>query len=75
MLNFPQAVPDSAGIPASVRDEMLIAPFNDLAAVETLLSEHDDIAAIIVEPLSALSRLSPGFWPGCGRYVMPIMCC
>ena len=32
-LNFPQAVPDSAGIPQGVTDQMLIAPFNDLAAV------------------------------------------
>jgi len=30
--NFPQAVPDSPGIPRSVADEMLIAPFNDADA-------------------------------------------
>ena len=30
-VNFPQAVPDSAGIPASVEADMLIAPFNDLS--------------------------------------------
>lgn len=53
-INFPAAVPDSAGIPASVANEMLIAPFNDLAAVSTLLDEHDDIAAIIVEPLQRI---------------------
>ena len=63
-VNFPQAVPDSAGIPASIRDEMLIAPFNDLAAVETLLSEHDDIAAIIVEPLQRIIPPQPGFLAG-----------
>lgn len=63
-VNFPQAVPDSAGIPASVRDEMLIAPFNDLAAVETLLSEHDEIAAIIVEPLQRIIPPQPGFLAG-----------
>ena len=63
-VNFPQALPDSAGIPASVRDEMLIAPFNDLAAVETLLSEHDDIAAIIVEPLQRIIPPQPGFLAG-----------
>jgi len=33
-VNFPQAVPDSAGIPQGVADQMLIAPYNDLAAVE-----------------------------------------
>src|SRR5947209_7478917 len=31
--NFPQAVPDSAGIPKSLADEMLVAPYNDAGAV------------------------------------------
>ena len=71
-VNFPQAVPDSAGIPQSVRDEMLIAPFNDLAAVEMLLAEHDDIAAIIAEPLQRIIPPQPGFLAGlralCDKY-------
>jgi glutamate-1-semialdehyde 2,1-aminomutase len=71
-VNFPQAIPDSAGIPQSVRDAMLIAPFNDLAAVEMLLSEHDDIAAIIVEPLQRIIPPQPGFLAGlralCDKY-------
>jgi glutamate-1-semialdehyde aminotransferase len=29
LVNFPQAVPDSAGIPEAVRDGVLVAPFND----------------------------------------------
>ena len=28
--NFPQPIPDFAGIPKSIRDEILVAPFNDL---------------------------------------------
>ncbi|MEO0618375.1 MAG: aminotransferase class III-fold pyridoxal phosphate-dependent enzyme [Pseudomonadota bacterium] len=63
-VNFPQAVPDSAGIPASVVDDMLIAPFNDLAAVETLLNEHDDVAAIIAEPLQRIIPAEDGFLQG-----------
>lgn len=63
-VNFPQAVPDSAGIPQGVADEMLIAPFNDLAAVEMLLNEHADIAAIIVEPLQRVIPPGPGFLQG-----------
>jgi glutamate-1-semialdehyde 2,1-aminomutase len=63
-VNFPQAVPDSAGIPESVAAEMLIAPYNDLAAVESLLSEHDDIAAIIVEPLQRIIPAQPGYLAG-----------
>lgn len=63
-LNFPQAVPDSAGIPQGVADQMLIAPFNDLAAVEALLAEHDDIAAIIAEPLQRIIPAAPGYLQG-----------
>ncbi len=63
-VNFPQAVPDSAGIPQGVADYMLIAPFNDLAAVEALLAEHDDVAAIIVEPLQRIIPADPGYLQG-----------
>ena len=63
-VNFPTPVPDSAGIPRGVADEMLIAPFNDLEAVASLLDEHDDIAAIIVEPLQRIIPARPGFLQG-----------
>ena len=63
-VNFPQAVPDSAGIPQSVADQMLITPFNDLAAVEALLAEHSDVAAIIVEPLQRIIPAEPGYLQG-----------
>ncbi|MBW4985957.1 aminotransferase class III-fold pyridoxal phosphate-dependent enzyme [Mameliella sp. CS4] len=63
-VNFPTAVPDSAGIPQGVADEMLIAPFNDLEAVASLLSEHEDIAAIIAEPLQRIIPAQPGFLQG-----------
>lgn len=63
-VNFPQAVPDSAGIPESVADDMLIAPYNDLAAVEALLSEHDDVAAIIAEPLQRVIPAAQGYLQG-----------
>ena len=71
-VNFPRAVPDSAGIPASVIEDMLIAPFNDLQAVETLIAEHNDIAAIIVEPLQRIIPPEVGFLEGlralCSNY-------
>lgn len=63
-VNFPQAVPDSAGIPQGVADQMIIAPFNDLAAVEALLNEHNDIAAIIAEPLQRIIPAAPGYLQG-----------
>lgn len=63
-VNFPQAVPDSAGIPASVAAAMLVAPFNDLEAVASLMAEHGDIAAVIVEPLQRIIPPMPGFLEG-----------
>ena len=72
LVNFPQAVPDSAGIPQGVADQMLIAPFNDLAAVEALLAEHNDVAAIIAEPLQRVVPADPGYLQGlrdlCDKY-------
>jgi glutamate-1-semialdehyde 2,1-aminomutase len=62
LANFPQAVPDSAGIPDSVRDDMLIAPFNDIDTLRALLDEYEGgIAAIIVEPLQRVVPPLPGF--------------
>ena len=63
-VNFPAAVPDSAGIPHSVADQMLIAPFNDLAAVAEIMASHPDIAALIVEPLQRIIPAEPGFLQG-----------
>jgi glutamate-1-semialdehyde 2,1-aminomutase len=62
LVNFPQAVPDSAGIPEAVRAEMLIAPFNDIDFARSLIAEHgSNIAGIIVEPLQRLIPPAPGF--------------
>jgi len=60
--NFPQATPDSAGIPQRIRDEVLIAPFNDAEMAASLIKEHqDDLGGIIVEPFQRLLRPVPGF--------------
>ncbi len=63
-VNFPTPVPDSAGIPKTVADDVLVAPFNDLAATASLLDEHSDIAAILVEPLQRIIPAAPGFLQG-----------
>lgn len=63
--NFPQAVPDSAGIPAKVRDEVLIAPFNDLETAASLIREYgDELGGVIVEPFQRLVPPKPGFLEG-----------
>ncbi|MGB1148181.1 MAG: aminotransferase class III-fold pyridoxal phosphate-dependent enzyme, partial [Alphaproteobacteria bacterium] len=59
------AVPDSAGIPKSVEDNMVIAPFNDLEAVQQLLNQFEgEIAGIIVEPLQRIIAPAEGFLAG-----------
>ena len=48
----PRSVPESAGIPADWAEDVLIMPFNDLAAVERLVERHvGELAAVIVEPV------------------------
>jgi glutamate-1-semialdehyde 2,1-aminomutase len=60
--NFPQAVPDSPGIPRSVSGDMLIAPFNNPDLAASIIREHrDELAAVIVEPFQRLIKPKPGF--------------
>jgi glutamate-1-semialdehyde 2,1-aminomutase len=62
---FPAPVPDSSGIPRALEDEVLVAPFNDLATVEGIVATHaDELAAVIVEPFQRLIPPQPGFLPG-----------
>ena len=66
--NFPTGVPDSAGIPASVQAEMLVAPYNNLETVEALVKEHKhELAAIMAEPFQRLIPPKPGFLEGLRR--------
>ncbi|MFN8591119.1 MAG: aminotransferase class III-fold pyridoxal phosphate-dependent enzyme [Thermomicrobiales bacterium] len=62
---WPEATADSAGIPAAIRDLVLIAPFNDLATTEAIIAAHgDEIAAVIVEPIQRFISPQPGFLQG-----------
>ncbi len=45
--------PDSPGVPPAATAETLVAPYNDLAAVQELYARFpDEIAAVIVEPVA-----------------------
>ncbi|HZT88607.1 MAG TPA: aminotransferase class III-fold pyridoxal phosphate-dependent enzyme [Stellaceae bacterium] len=60
--NSSQPIPDSAGIPRNVRDDMIVAPFNDADAVAALVRENrDELAGVIVEPLQRIIAPAPGF--------------
>jgi glutamate-1-semialdehyde 2,1-aminomutase len=76
--NFPVPIPDSPGIPQSVRDEVLIAPFNDPDMAASLIAErHDELGAVIVEPFQRLLAPRPGFLQALrevtARYEVPLI--
>ena len=58
-------LPDSPGVPPEATGNTLIAPYNDIEAVETLFHTYPtEIAAVIVEPVAANMGLvlpQPGF--------------
>ena len=48
----PNTVPASKGIPEDVKNNTIIAPFNDAEALERILTEHEGgVAAVITEPV------------------------
>lgn len=50
--NAPVPVPGSAGQPPSAEQDIVVAPWNDLEALERILEQHrGEIAAMIMEPV------------------------
>ncbi len=46
----PHTVPASKGIPADVKSNVIIAPYNDAATLDRILTEHEgEVAAVITE--------------------------
>jgi glutamate-1-semialdehyde 2,1-aminomutase len=68
--------PDSPGVTPGTAQDTLLAPYNNLAAVEALFAQHpNDIAALILEPVAGNMGCippGPGFVEGlrelCTRY-------
>ncbi|MHB1280434.1 MAG: glutamate-1-semialdehyde 2,1-aminomutase [Acidithiobacillus sp.] len=60
--------PSSAGIPREVSQDTLVLPYNDLSAVEEMMSQFGfDVATIIVEPIAGNMGCvppEPGFLEG-----------
>ncbi|MCB8951063.1 MAG: glutamate-1-semialdehyde 2,1-aminomutase [Ardenticatenales bacterium] len=53
-------LPDSPGVPPATTADTLVAPYNDLATTERLVEQFgDQLAAIIVEPVSGNMGLVP----------------
>ena len=50
----PARIPDSQGIPSSTFDDVVLAPWNHVAALEHVMREHGrELAAVITEPIMA----------------------
>jgi len=50
----PARIPDSDGIPPSTFDDVVLAPWNDVATLEDVLKRHGhELAAVITEPIMA----------------------
>ncbi|HYJ85059.1 MAG TPA: glutamate-1-semialdehyde 2,1-aminomutase [Pyrinomonadaceae bacterium] len=45
-------LPDSPGVPASLAQHTINSSFNDAAALVEIFSRHQDIAAVIIEPVA-----------------------
>jgi glutamate-1-semialdehyde 2,1-aminomutase len=76
--DFPRAVPDSAGIPRVLEDEVLIAPFNDLPTTSAIIERHHhELGGVIVEPFQRIITPRPGFLQGLRevtqRFAIPLL--
>jgi glutamate-1-semialdehyde 2,1-aminomutase len=50
----PAHIPDSQGIPAATFDDVVLAPWNDFAALDRVMTNHGhELAAVISEPIMA----------------------
>ncbi len=63
--DFPAPDPVAGGIAHMVARDILVAPYNDLAASRQILADHaHEIAGVIVEPLQRCTPPEPGFLDG-----------
>ena len=61
--NYPQVTADSAGLPRSLAQSVLVSPFNSAGeALEFIEEYRDELAAVVVEPLQRCIRPRPGFF-------------
>ncbi|MGA9897968.1 MAG: aspartate aminotransferase family protein [Terriglobales bacterium] len=52
--DHPARIPDSEGIPPATFDDVVLAPWNDVAVLERIMQRHGrELAAVITEPIMA----------------------
>ncbi|MBT5351295.1 MAG: aminotransferase class III-fold pyridoxal phosphate-dependent enzyme [Rhodospirillales bacterium] len=63
--NYPVAAVNTGGVPEQVQSSVLVAPYNDLETVRSIVSHHaDDLAVIVVECLQRIIMVDPEFLRG-----------
>ena len=63
--NYPMGSLDSGGIPETLAETVLVAPYNDLETTTRIVEAHaGELAAIVVEPLQRVIFPEPDFLPG-----------
>jgi glutamate-1-semialdehyde 2,1-aminomutase len=77
-MEFPQAAANSGGVPRALQDLMLISQYNDLDTTTAILdAHHNELAAVIIEPLQRVIGPQPGFLAGLrdltARYRIPLI--
>src|SRR4051812_10390983 len=62
---FPEPEPASGGVPRALRDEVLVAPYNDLERTAAIVAANAHrLAGILVEPYQRTIDPLPGFLEG-----------
>lgn len=60
--DYPRGAASSAGVPRSIEESVLVAPYNDAEAATAIIEEHyDELAAVIVEPFQRTLAPVTGF--------------
>jgi glutamate-1-semialdehyde 2,1-aminomutase len=77
-VDLPQASLDTAGIPACMRDLVLVAPYNDLGRTRAIIQDrHAELAGIFLEPVMRGIAPASGFMEGvrelATRYHVPLV--
>jgi glutamate-1-semialdehyde 2,1-aminomutase len=63
--DYPETSPDGGGIPNAWSRDVLAVPFNNLARAQSVIEQHhEELAAIVVEPLQRCILPRPGFFEG-----------
>ena len=61
--DYPETSPDGGGIPRGWSADVLAVPFNDVERARTVIEQHhEELAAIVVEPLQRCILPRPGFF-------------